>query len=83
MDYKTVLAYAAGLILIAAFAFVMRLKTRGIVRLLVNSLAGGAVIFGLGFFGTAVLPLNPLNALLTGLLGIPGLVAVFLLCRFL
>lgn len=83
MDYKTVLAYAAGLILIAAFAFVMRLKTRGVVRLLVNSLAGGAVIFLLGFFGTAVLPLNPLNALLTGLFGIPGLVMIFLLCRFL
>lgn len=83
MDWQTVTAFGAGLALIILFALVFRLKTRGPVRLVVNALAGGLVLFGLSFFHTAVLPLNPLNALLTGLLGLPGLLVVFIICRFL
>lgn len=83
MDYKTLLALAAGLLAVAAFVVVFRNRFRGLGRVFVNSLAGAALLFMLGFFGTAVLPLNPLNALLVGIFGVPGLIGIFLIARFL
>lgn len=83
MDWRIFIAFAAGLASVVAFALVMKLKTRGVVRVAVNSCAGGALIFALSFFGTALLPLNILSALATGILGLPGLAAVFLITRFL
>lgn len=82
MDYKTLLALAAGLLAVAAFAVVFRNRFRGLGRVLINSLAGAVLLIMLGFFGTAVLPLNPLNALLVGILGVPGLIGIFLITYF-
>ena len=50
----------------------MRLKTRGVLRVLINSIAGGALIAGLSAFNIIVLPLNAFNALIIGALGLPG-----------
>lgn len=83
MDWKIILSFGAGILLLLVFALLFRMRTRGIVRLLVNSAAGGAVIFALGFFGAAVLPLSPLTALTAGVLGLPGLILIFVVCRFL
>ncbi|MDE6201680.1 MAG: pro-sigmaK processing inhibitor BofA family protein [Clostridiales bacterium] len=70
--WETVLIFGAAALLIAVVAWVMHLKTRGILRLVINSLAGGALIAGLSAFNIISLPLNAFNSILVGVLGLPG-----------
>lgn len=64
--------FIAAVALVAVVVWVTRLKTRGVARVLINSLAGGALITGLSAFNIIVLPVNLLNAFIVGLLGLPG-----------
>lgn len=70
--WETVLIFAAAAMLVAVVAWVMHLKTRGVLRIVINSLAGGALIAGLSAFNIIALPLNAFNAVLVGVLGLPG-----------
>ena len=74
MDFpwETVLCFVAAAALVAVVVWTMRLKTVGVTRVLINSLAGGALIAGLSAFNVIVLPFNALNALIVGVLGVPG-----------
>lgn len=71
-SWEIVLIFVAAAALVAIVAWVMHLKTRGVLRVLINSLAGGALIAGLSAFGVLALPLNAFNAALIGVLGVPG-----------
>lgn len=64
--------FIAAVALVAVVVWVTRLKTRGVARVLINSLAGGALIAGLSAFNIIVLPVNLLNSFIVGLLGLPG-----------
>lgn len=70
--WETVLIFAAAAMLVAVVAWVMHLKTRGVLRVIINSLAGGALIAGLSAFNIIALPLNAFNSILVGVLGLPG-----------
>ena len=70
--WETILIFAAAAMLVAVVAWVMHLKTRGVLRIVINSLAGGALIAGLSAFNIIALPLNAFNAVLVGVLGLPG-----------
>lgn len=70
--WETALVFIAAAALIAVVAWVMHLKTRGVLRVIINSIAGGALIAGLSAFGVLALPLNAFNAALIGILGLPG-----------
>lgn len=71
-DWETVLIFIAAAALVFAVVWVTRLKTRGALRVLINSLAGGALLAGLSAFNIIVLPVNAFNALLVGVFGLPG-----------
>lgn len=66
------LTVIAALVLTSVVVWVTRLKTKGATRLLINTLAGGALIAGLSAFNVIVLPFNILNAVIIGVLGLPG-----------
>ena len=68
-SWETILIFIAAVALVGTVVWVTRLKTRGVARVLINSLAGGALIAGLSAFNIIVLPVN---ALIVGLLGLPG-----------
>ena len=80
---ETILCAVAAVALVAIIVWVTRLKTRGFTKILINSLAGGALICGLAAFNIIALPFNLLNALIVGILGLPGagivIAAAFLL----
>ena len=80
---ETILCAVAAVALVAIIVWVTRLKTRGFTKILINSLAGGALICGLSAFNIIALPFNLLNALIVGILGLPGaaivIAAAFLL----
>lgn len=81
-DIGIVMAYSAGIMLIfmISWLFVKPLKFLG--RLILNSLLGALFLIVFNYFGqlTGVyIGVNELTALIIGLLGIPGFVAVLVL----
>lgn len=80
---SVVLSVIVGLSAVGILGLTKRFKAGTVVGLAVNSLVGSAVLVALTLSNTVILPLNPFNALLTGLLGVPGLAAVFVVARFL
>lgn len=68
--------FTAAAALACVLGYVMRLKMRGVLKLIVSSLAGGAAILFLSAFNIVVLPFNFLTVATVGLLGVPGLGAV-------
>lgn len=82
MQWTTLLAYAFGLLLVYAVARVLYTPLRWTLTLAINGLLGGAALWVLNWIGGFLgftLPLNPITALLVGVLGIPGLVLIVLL----
>lgn len=78
-DVGIILAYSAGIMLIfmVSWIFVKPLKFLG--RLILNSLLGALFLIILNYFGqyTGVyIGVNEVTALLLGILGIPGFVAL-------
>lgn len=82
------LTYAGAIILIFLVGKVFFWPIKLILKLLLSSAVGGALILLLnvlaGAIGTAeaagaMIPLNPLNALIVGVLGLPGAVLLLIL----
>lgn len=73
------LCFTAGLFLLILTALLFRLSFKGIARLLLNATFGGVVLLALSMLHLFDLPLNPVNALIVGYLGLPGLIALLLI----
>lgn len=82
MDITVFLAYLFGLVIIYIIARLLLIPLKMVVSLLVNGLIGGLMLalFNLigGFWGL-YLGINPITALIAGLLGIPGLLLLLAL----
>ena len=70
------LSYAVGVLLILLLGWVFALRTKGLFRILLNSAFGAVLLLCFSLFRIIYVPLNPLNALLVGFLGAPGLILV-------
>lgn len=71
------LAFGAGLLLLYVLGMLLVVPLKWVGKLLVSSVIGFVVLLGLNFIGQAVfgfsIALNPFNALVVGILGVPGL----------
>lgn len=82
IDFNLVLLYGFGILLlfIVGRAFLMPMKI--VTKLVINTLLGAAGLFIInyigGFFGFHI-ALNFMTALITGFLGVPGVVLLILL----
>lgn len=76
IDWRVILAYALGFFILYMATRLLATPLKATLRLVVNVAVGVVVLllFNLagGYFGLYV-PLNPVTALVAGLLGIPGL----------
>ena len=84
MEYEIgiLLAYGFGIVLLylAGYLFLAPLKV--IFKLFLNSILGGICIFVINFLGdfiTIHIPLNAITAIITGFLGIPGVILILLI----
>lgn len=81
-DITSIVAYAAGLVLLFVFCRIFIRPIKWMLKLLINGFLGGlilaAVNFAGGFAGITVI-INPLSALISGLLGVPGVILVIVL----
>jgi len=82
MDINIIIAFVLGLLLIYLIGRVMLAPLKWIVKLLINAVVGGVILWVINFFGTYVsihIPLNPITALTAGFLGIPGIVLLLVI----
>lgn len=82
MSPTTILAYLAGLLLLYIVGMLLVIPIRILIKLLINAIIGGVVLFFFnligGLFGTTI-AINPLNAIIVGVLGVPGVILLLIL----
>lgn len=85
MDFLVIVAYAAGVFFLYALGKLLLIPLRVIFNLIVNAVIGGGVLLLVNFVGSFwnfSVGVNPITALLVGLLGVPGVLLLIAL-RFL
>lgn len=81
MDMSVLLTYAGAIILILVLGKLFLWPLKMIFKIAVNSIAGGIVILAINYIGAyfgVMIPLNMINALIVGVLGIPGAVLLLI-----
>ncbi|HEY3365267.1 MAG TPA: pro-sigmaK processing inhibitor BofA family protein [Symbiobacteriaceae bacterium] len=76
MDVTTALWYVAGVVVLLLLLQVLARPLAFLLKVLGNSLAGGVVLWLVNLVGATLgfhLALNPVTAVVVGLLGLPGL----------
>ena len=82
LDLSVFLTYAGAIILLFIFGKLFLWPLKIILKLAVNSLIGGAAILLINIIGAEIgiiIPLNMLNALIGGVLGLPGAILLIVL----
>ncbi len=82
MAFGNVLGYLLGLILLYIIGMILVIPIRILIKLLINGLIGGVILFLFnlvgGILGVSIV-INPLNAIIVGFLGVPGVVLLLIL----
>lgn len=81
MGMDVILAYVFGIMILFLLAKLLIIPIKLVWKLLVNAIVGGITLFILniigGFFGLYI-PINIITALITGILGVPGVVVILI-----
>lgn len=81
-ELSIILAYAFGLILLYVVGWILLVPIKLLMRLIWNGVIGGVLLFLVnlvgGIWGISIV-INPINALVAGFLGVPGVVLLLLL----
>lgn len=78
------LTFGGAMILIFLLGKALLVPLKVILRLLVNSMVGAVLIIVINFIGMNIglmIPINVVNSLTVGILGVPGVVMLLLLCN--
>ena len=81
-DTMSIIAYVVGLILIYVCCWIFIRPLKWLFKLLFNGVLGGLILVAINFIGGFAglhITINPLSALITGLLGVPGVVQIIIL----
>lgn len=77
-----ILAWIVGVLIIIALGKAMLLPLKVIARLAINGILGGVAILIINFIGAPLgftISLNPISALVAGILGLPGIILLVIL----
>ncbi|NLL80779.1 MAG: pro-sigmaK processing inhibitor BofA [Tissierellia bacterium] len=82
LSVASLLAFLVGLVALYIIGLLLVIPLKFLIKLLINAIIGGALLFIFnviaGLFGLSII-INPFNALIVGILGIPGLVLLLVL----
>lgn len=82
IDIGVLLTYVGVIILILLLGKIFVWPMKIILKLVINSIIGGVVIFLINLLGGAIglaIPLNIVTALIVGFLGVPGVIVLIIL----
>ena len=78
------LTFGGALILIFLLGQALVVPLKVVLRLILNSIAGAVLIIVINFIGMNIgiwIPMNVVNSFAVGILGVPGVVLLLLLCN--
>lgn len=85
MDFNNIIAYIACIFFLFIFGKVFIVPIKTILKLVINSVLGGVVIFLINFIGTYFnfhIGLNLVTSIFVGILGIPGAIVIVIIKLF-
>lgn len=83
-EMSVFLTFGGALILLFLLGRALLAPLKLILRLLLNSVVGGVALMVINFIGMnfgVLIPLNAINALIVGVLGVPGVIMLLILCN--
>lgn len=81
-DIGIVLTYSAGIMLIFMLSWILVIPFKLVGRFIINALIGGLLIIIFNFFSpfTGInIGVNEITALIVGILGVPGFIAILII----
>ncbi len=84
MEMGVYLTFGGALILIFLLGRALLVPLKMVLKLIANSMAGAVLLIVINFIGMNIgvmIPVNIVNALVVGVLGVPGVVTLLLLCN--
>ena len=81
MDIMTVITFIGAVFILFIILKLLTLPMKLIIKLVINGIFGGLVLYGLSLVGITV-TINWITALVVGILGIPGALIVVALSLF-
>ena len=81
IDPMLILYFVLGLVALYLCGWLLLAPFKIILRLILNAVVGAIVLIVLNLLGGTIgviLPLNPLNAVITGFFGLPGIALIFI-----
>ena len=82
LSVGTLLAFLAGLVLLYIVGILLVIPIKFLIKLLLNAILGGILLFVFNFIGGLFglsIAINPFNAVIVGILGIPGVILLLVL----
>ena len=82
IDSNSAIAYVVGIVIVALIFFLLTKPFKWILKTILNGLLGGIMLIIINSIGSSIglmIPINPLNALLVGILGFPGVLLLVLI----
>lgn len=82
LSVGTLLAFLAGLVLLYIVGILLVIPIKFLIKLLLNAILGGILLFVFNFIGGLFglsIAINPFNAVIVGILGIPGVILLLIL----
>lgn len=82
LDFNNILVYTAAVLLIFIIGKIFIVPIKIILKLIINSLLGGLLIFIINFIGAYFhfhIGLNIITSVFVGILGIPGAIVIIMI----
>lgn len=82
MKLSVIIAFVIGLIFLFLLGKIFVAPMKVIGRLIINAIIGGILLWVIDYFGVYIglrIPINPVTALIAGVLGVPGIVLLIVL----
>ena len=82
IQWDVMLAFAGGLILLYLVGWLLLVPFKAVLKFLGNAILGGIMLWVINLLGSSLgisLALNPVNALVAGFLGVPGVLLLIAL----
>ncbi|GHU84099.1 hypothetical protein FACS189415_7700 [Bacteroidia bacterium] len=82
IQFDVVIAYAFGLVLLYIIGWLLLVPFKAVWKFLLNALLGGLLLWVLNLVGALIglrIAINPITALVVGILGVPGVVLILVL----
>ena len=82
VDSISVVSYVIGILLIVLVCFILTKPVKWILKLILNGILGGIMLIIINAIGSSIglnVPINPISALVSGLLGFPGVILLVLI----